>query len=149
MQKIQQNEISPVRSPVPSQKTVSSANLGSLSLVISSVVLAGVGQLVFKAALRSTGELNLSLEMYLWFLSNPLLLLGLGIYGLSAMLWLLTLMRAELSFAYCFLSLSYLIVILGGGLLFHEEISATRLSGLVLIIVGIFIIARSEAHRQR
>lgn len=145
---MQKNEITPLTSPFPQQDTISSANLGSLWLVIISVVLAGSGQLVFKAALNGMGELTLSLEMFLGLATNPVLLLGLGIYGLSALLWLLALMRAELSFAYSFLSLSYLIVLLGGGLLFQEEITGERLPGFALIILGILIVARSEARRR-
>ena len=124
--------------------SVRRANVQSIGILLLSVTLAAIGQLLFKAAVNATGELQLSLDALLNLGLNPLFLLGLGTFGASTFLWLLVLMKAEISFAYPFLSLSYMFVIFGGAVLFGETLTISRVFGVVVIIGGIFIIARSE-----
>lgn len=123
-------------------------NLQSIGLVLVSVVLAAAGQLTFKAALNDIGELELSVQMFVDLLTNPTMLLGLVIFGSSMLLWLLALMKADLSFVYPFLSLAYFLVPLGGVVLFGEELTITRVVGVVVIVVGLLVIARSEQERK-
>lgn len=119
-------------------------NLASMGLILASVLLAAAGQLTFKAGLNQIGELQLSFDMLVKVFTSPVLLLGLALFGFSALLWLIALMKAELSFAYPFISLSYVTVLLGGALLLNEQISPARLLGFATIIVGLFVIARGE-----
>lgn len=130
-------------SPLQKANATMAANRGSVGLVLISVLLAAAGQLTFKAGLNQIGGLTLSLDMIVSLLMNPLMLLGLAIFAASALLWLIALMRAELSFAYPFLSLSYVLVLAGGAVLFDEQISPLRLLGFALIIVGLFVVASS------
>ncbi|MBN1284045.1 MAG: multidrug resistance protein [Anaerolineae bacterium] len=136
-----ENQASPEEGAIESQKT---ANLQSIGLVLVSVVLAAVGQLTFKAALNTIGELELSVQMFVDLLTNPTMLLGLVIFGASMLLWLLALMKADLSFAYPFLSLAYILVPLGGAVLFNEQVTLMRIIGIVVIVGGLLVIARSE-----
>jgi len=120
------------------------ANMQALGLILLSVALGAVGQLVFKAAMSSIGALQLSLDLLLRMATNPLLLLGVAIFGVSTVLWLLALSRAELSFAYPFLSLTYVVVLIGGALLFKEQITLPRILGFVVVVVGLLVVARGE-----
>jgi drug/metabolite transporter (DMT)-like permease len=121
-------------------------NLSALGLILLSVVLAGSGQLIFKAAMNSLGELELTLPGLVALVTSPLLLLGLAVFFVSALLWLVALLRADLSFAVPFLSLSYVIVLTGSYTLFHEHIGPLRLVGFALIVLGLFVVARGERH---
>jgi drug/metabolite transporter (DMT)-like permease len=125
----------------PTQKA---SNLQALGIILLSVALGAVGQLVFKAAMNSIGVLEPSLELLVRMATNPLLLLGGGIFGASTVLWLLALSRADLSFAYPFLSLTYVAVLLGGALLFSEQITPPRIIGFVVVVAGLIIVARGE-----
>lgn len=131
------------------KENLPTTNMRALGVVFLSVLLAGVGQLIFKGALNDIGPLSLSIEMFISLATSPLLLLGLIVYAASALLWLIALMQAELSFAYPFLSLSYVIVLLGGGLLFNEQVTQGRLLGFAIIIVGIFIVASGEMQKSK
>jgi multidrug transporter EmrE-like cation transporter len=132
----------------PAQTAVSkNANFQVLGLILISVFLNAVGQLVFKAAMNSLGPLEISLDHMLKMATNPLLLLGLVIYAGSTFLWLISLSKADLSFAYPFLSLTYFVVLLGGAVLFAEQITLTRVVGFVVVVVGLLIVARSEQKR--
>lgn len=130
--------------PSSAPATTSNANLQSIGLILISVAFGAVGQLLFKAALNSLGVLELSVDMFVRMATNPLLLLGLGIFGVSTLLWLLALSKADLSFAYPFLSLTYFAVLLGGAVLFNEQITVARVTGFAVVIVGLLVVARGE-----
>lgn len=127
----------------PSSRDTTASNRGSVGLVLLSVLLAAAGQLIFKAALNQIGELTLSVDMLVRLMTEPLMLVGLAVFAASALLWLVALMRAELSFAYPFLSLSYVLVLLGGAVVFRESITPLRVAGFAAIILGLFIVASS------
>ncbi len=124
-------------------RQTAASNRGSVGLVLLSVLFAAAGQLIFKAALNQIGKLTLSIELIGRLLTEPLMLVGLIVFAASAMLWLVALMRAELSFAYPFLSLSYVLVLIGGAVVFQETITPLRVAGFGAIIIGLFVVASS------
>ena len=123
------------------------ANVRAIGILLASVACGAVGQLVLKAGMNSLGKLQLSAETLLRMATSPLLLVGIAIFAVSTLLWLLALARADLSFAYPFLSLTYLAVLVGGALLFHEAVTLPRVLGFVVIIIGVWIVARSEQRK--
>ena len=125
-------------------KQGSHTNRQAIGILLLSVVAGAIGQLTLKAAVNQVGKLELSAPMLIKLGTNPIFILALGVYFVSAVLWLLGLMKADLSFAYPFLSLTYIVVLLGGALLFHENITWLRLVGCAVIISGLLIIARGE-----
>ena len=130
--------------PPADQTAQAAANMQSLGLVLASVAFGAVGQLTLKAAMNSLGQLQLSLDTLLRMATSPLLLVGVAIFGISTLLWLLALTKADLSFAYPFLSLTYIAVLIGGALLFHDRVTITRVLGFAVIVTGVWIVARSE-----
>jgi drug/metabolite transporter (DMT)-like permease len=129
---------------IPENPKTTSANLQSVGLVLASVACGAVGQLVLKAAMNGLGQLQPSLETLVAMATSPLLLVGIGIFGISTLLWLLALIKADLSFAYPFLSLTYIAVLIGGAVLFHEQVTLDRVLGFAVIVTGVWIVARSE-----
>ncbi len=130
--------------PASSESSRSSANLQSIGLVLASVAFGAVGQLTLKAAMNSLGQLQLSVDTLLRMMTSPLLLVGVAIFGISTLLWLLALTKADLSFAYPFLSLTYIAVLIGGAVLFHDRVTFARVLGFAVIVTGVWIVARSE-----
>ena len=126
-----------------------STNLQTLGVILTSVAVGAVGQLILKAAVNSMGKLELSLSTLVGLATNPLLLLAMGLYGVSAVLWLLALMRAELSFVYPFLSLTFMAVLVGSAVLFNERVSVLRVVGFLIIISGLIVIARGERDKAQ
>ena len=74
---------------------------------------------------------------------NPYVIGGLAVLIFSMGLHLMALSRVELSFAYPFLSVSYILVLFAGYFLFGETVNTSRVVGVVLICGGTFFIARS------
>jgi multidrug transporter EmrE-like cation transporter len=104
--------------------------------IIISVVLGAFAQLSLKyGTMKSVGIVS----MYM----NPYVILGLTFYGLSAITWIYSISKVQLSFAYPMVSLGYVIVFTLSYFLFGENLSFMRISGLLIIVVGVIVIARS------
>jgi len=121
-------------------------NLAIVYILIS--VLGGAaGQVLLKKGMGSMGPLTLSLNQLgsiLWRMAtNPYVVFGLGVYMLSTIFWLTALSRVNLSYAYPFASLSYIVMLIVSWQLFKEDISFLRLMGSLVIGIGVFLISRS------
>lgn len=68
---------------------------------------------------------------------------GLVFCGLSAICWLWVLSRAQLSFAYPMLSLTFPIVVALSVFLFSEAIVPMRWAGVGVIVIGVSLLART------
>ncbi len=140
--------------PLPSNevKSVANANMQSVGMVLASVAFGAVGQLTLKAGMNSVvqpyGKLQLSPDTLIHMATNPLLIVGIAIFGISTLLWLFALAKADLSFAYPFLSLTYLAVLLGGAFLFGDKVTLPRVLGFAVIITGVWIVAHSEQKKS-
>jgi multidrug transporter EmrE-like cation transporter len=80
----------------------------------------------------------------LWTMVCNLWLWGAMIcYAVSILLWMAVLSKVEVSFAYPFLSIGYVVAALVGYQFFGESLSLTRIAGILVICVGVFLISRS------
>ena len=106
--------------------------------VLFCVSLISLGQLLFKhvGLLSAAAPTGLSVRTAVFGV------LALGIYGLATLIWIYLLRSIPLSKAYPFMALSFVLVPLGAVLFFAEDLTSPYLSGLVLIIAGIFVISR-------
>jgi drug/metabolite transporter (DMT)-like permease len=69
---------------------------------------------------------------------------GLLLFGLSALVWLVVLSRASLSFAYPFASLTYVLILLFDRYWLNESVPALRWAGVALIATGIVLVSRTS-----
>jgi drug/metabolite transporter (DMT)-like permease len=75
-------------------------------------------------------------------LLNPWVISGIVATFLAGISWMLAMTKFEISYAYPFVSLNYLLVLAAGFLLFQESLSITKLAGSALVILGIIVIAK-------
>jgi multidrug transporter EmrE-like cation transporter len=117
-----------------------------LVLILISVGLSGLAQTAFKLGV-TTLPVRLAMagesSMLLAFAQSPAVIAGLAMYGVGTLIWLNVLSRLDLSLAYPFVGLSFLVTALFGHLLFHESFNAARLLGTGLVIAGVALVARS------
>ncbi len=85
---------------------------------------------------------SLSPGTFIAMLLSPWVIGGTVCYGLSTIFWLIALSRADLSFVYPFIALTFVIIFIASHALFHENISAFRLIGAIIIISGIIVLVR-------
>jgi multidrug transporter EmrE-like cation transporter len=118
-----------------------------LALVLTGVMLNAAAQLLLKAGSRAITDVSFSLANT-WTLAarmalNPPILGGVALYVVSVVFWILALSRVDVSIAYPMLSIGYIVSALAGWLLFSEAVSPARVAGIVVIIVGVWLVARS------
>jgi drug/metabolite transporter (DMT)-like permease len=116
-------------------------------LILGCVVVNSFGQLSLKKGMTSVGnvgfELNQLVPTLFSAFGNSFVLLGLSLYGISALLWMVILSRVDLSFAYPFVSFSYVMVILFSWLLLKENLPLIRIMGVLVICLGVYLVSRS------
>ena len=122
-------------------------NAISFSLLMIGVLLNAGAQLLLKAGTNSVGVFAFSSDNLVpvgWKLATePHIMGGLACYVLSVIVWIMALSRVEVSIAYPMLSIGYVVNALAAWYLFGEAVSLTRLAGIGIIIVGVYIVARS------
>jgi multidrug transporter EmrE-like cation transporter len=119
----------------------------SFTLVMTGVLLNAAAQLLLKAGTNSVGTFDFRLENAVpvgWKLATePHIVGGLACYVVSVVVWIMALSRVEVSIAYPMLSVGYVVNAIAAWYLFGEAVSLTRLMGIGVIIVGVYIVARS------
>src|SRR3546814_4142355 len=111
-----------------------------LLLILASVSLSALAQLALKigttaaAGGRSTGiggEIG-------GLAQSPMIILGLGLYGIGALLWLFVLGRAPLSLAYPFVGIGFILTMLAG----RSEEHTSELQSLMRISYAVFCLKK-------
>jgi len=122
-------------------------NALSLSLVMAGVLLNAAAQLMLKAGTNAIGAFEFSADNVVpvgWKMATqPYILAGIGCYVVSVVVWILALSRTEVSVAYPMLSIGYVVNAIAAWYLFGEAVTAARLAGIGVIVLGVFIVARS------
>jgi len=122
-------------------------NLLSFSLILIGVLLNAAAQLLLKAGTNNVGHFAFSRDNILpvgWQLATePHIMGGLTCYVISVVVWIMALSRVEVSIAYPMLSIGYVVNAMAAWWLFGEAVSITRLTGIGIIIVGVYVVSRS------
>lgn len=77
-------------------------------------------------------------------ITNVPLLAGLVLYGIGAILMVLALRHGELSVLYPMISLSYVWVAIIAVVMFHEQMNAARIAGILVIMAGVGVLGRGS-----
>lgn len=119
----------------------------TLALLIIPAFTGVAGQLLLKMGMAQMGALEISMAAVptiIWRMAtSPLVIAGLAVYVGGIFFWLLALNRVDLSYAFPFASLSYVLVFFFSWLLLGERISMPRVVGMLVICLGIILVARS------
>ncbi|SDS99316.1 EamA-like transporter family protein [Paenibacillaceae bacterium GAS479] len=97
------------------------------------------GQMLWKLGLDRLG--GLTGGNWLQVLLSPLILAGIGLYGVATVLWLAVLSRLPLSAAYPLQSLAYVLGLVLAWQLFGEAIPLNRWIGCAVIVAGVMIVS--------
>jgi multidrug transporter EmrE-like cation transporter len=118
-----------------------------LALILTGVLLNAVAQLLLKAGSRVIAGVAFS-PGNAWMLLervavSPPIIGGLCCYAISVLVWILALSRVEVSMAYPMLSVGYVVNAIAAWWLFGEDLNTARIAGIGVIIVGVWLVARS------
>jgi len=119
-----------------------------LALILTGVLLNAIAQLLLKAGAGSLASVELRASNALLIagrlLTSMPILAGLTCYVLSVVVWILALARVEVSVAYPMLSIGYVVNALAAWWLFGENLSGARLAGIGVILLGVWLVARTS-----
>jgi multidrug transporter EmrE-like cation transporter len=119
----------------------------TLAYILSGVLLNAIAQLALKAATRNLGELSFErgavVDMGLRVAAQPAIWVGLFCYALSVVVWIIALSRTEVSIAYPFLSIGYVIAAVVAWQFFGEALTTQKLAAIGLICAGVVLLYRS------
>ena len=110
--------------------------LASFSFLLAGVLLNAGAQLLLKAGTNAE-PLGLRLAI------EPHILGGLACYVVSVVVWVVALSKVPVSIAYPMLSIGYIINAFAAYYLLGEALTPLRLSGIAVIIIGVFMVVRS------
>jgi multidrug transporter EmrE-like cation transporter len=111
--------------------------------VLVAIGFAAIGQLTMKYAMTGANvAVSDPVATFRYFLTTPMIYLGIAAYGASSFLWLISLSRLPLSYMYPFTALLIVVITFASAILFQEPLNAWKLSGVALIITGLLVIAR-------
>lgn len=120
-----------------------------IAMILLSVALAAVAQLTLKTGMNHVNDelapatFSLSGRSLRVLVGQPFVWGGLFLFGVSALVWLVVLSRASLSFAYPFAALTYVSILLFDHFALNEQVPALRWAGVACIALGIFLISRT------
>lgn len=122
-------------SPLPTAESATHRN--SAALVFCCTLLGAAAQILLK-----TGANQIAHPGILTLLTNPPLIAGLSLYGVSTVLLVLALRDGELSLLYPVIALTYVWVTMLSFLVFHDRANPLKLLGIALIVVGVGVLGR-------
>lgn len=114
--------------------------------IFGTILFTVYGQLVVKWQVSKAGPLPASFSERAFFLANLLLnpwIISAMVGAFLAMLcWLSAMTKFELSYAYPFMSLAFVLVLILSAVLFHESVTMPKVLGVGLVIAGIIVAGR-------
>lgn len=120
----------------------------SLAMLVVSVCFAIAGQLMLKSAMNAIGrigsaEVSAPGQTIGRAVQEPRLWIGLTLFGISALFWLVVLSRVPLSVAYPLVGISYILIVAFARLFLGEHVPPLRWVGVSIVAVGIAIVGLS------
>ena len=102
---------------------------------------------MIKWRISKYGDLPVSfhdnLAFFIRLLLDPFILTGLLGAFIASLFWMAAMTKFELSFAYPFMGLNFVLLFVFSMFFFNESFSLMKLVGLVCIIIGIFFSSRA------
>ena len=124
----------------------STESMAGFAYVLGSILCTVYGQIVVKWQVAKAGALPASFSERIPFLLHlvlqPWILSGIAAGFFALLCWLAAMTKFELSYAYPFMSLAFVLVLVLSALLFHEALTTAKILGVLLIIAGIIVGSR-------
>ena len=119
----------------------------SLFCILAGVSLNACAQLLLKAGVNAVGHFEFTraniVPIGLKLAMQAPIVGGLACYVVSVVVWIVGLSRVDVSVAYPMLSLGYVVNAFAAWYLFGEALTVQRLIGIGIILIGVFVLARS------
>lgn len=111
----------------------------TLILWLLNVLVDTAGQLAFKAAAHSSASYS-GIKQWRFMLARPWLWLGISCYAVEFVLWLAFLALVPLSVGVMLGSINVVAIMIAGRLWFNEKLTRWRVTGILLIALGVGVV---------
>ncbi len=112
-------------------------------IIISSIACSALAQIMLKLGMSRQSIDSITAESLIRLFLNPFIIAGMGLYITAMLIWLYVLKQVEVSYAYPFTALGFVLVMAISYFFMAEQVTPLRLAGIGLIIAGIFLISKS------
>ena len=124
------------------------ARVWLVALALACVFASAAAQVCFKTgvserALQADLSAGNSTAFLVQAIFSPWVISGLALYVASVVAWLIVLGKADVSWAYPFVSLGFAFTAFYGYFVLHEPMMPARIAGIALIMGGVWLVARS------
>ena len=114
--------------------------------VAATVLLTVYGQMILKVRIAKYGAFPADtyerLKFLLMLFSDPFILSGFIAAFFASLTWMAAMTKFDISYAYPFMSLNFVLVLLLSGLMLREPVTLAKLCGVLLIVLGTALSAR-------
>ena len=111
--------------------------------IFGTILFTVYGQLVLKWQISQAGSLPMALVDKIIFLlrqfGNLWILSGFAAAVVAALCWMAAMTTFELSYAYPFMSLSFILVLVFSAVFLHEAVTVSKALGILLIVAGLVV----------
>ena len=111
--------------------------------ILFTILFTVYGQLIIKWQVLKAGsfpEGGMGKTCFLFnLLLNPWVISAFLAALLASVAWMAAMTKLQLSHAYPFMSLAFVLVLILSGLLFNEPITSPKIIGIILVIIGLAI----------
>ncbi len=123
--------------------------VNSILLILLSISIAVCGQILLKIGINRIGigdfsSMDTVRQLFVGVIKSPIVLTGLFLYFISAAIWIVVLSTVDLSFAYPFIGLTYVLVLVLSKFILKEDVSPVRWVGAAIITIGVIVISRGR-----
>ncbi len=114
--------------------------------ILATIVFTVYSQLMMRWQVSAAGDLPADgvgkSRFIIGLLLNPWVISGILATFCAGVSWMLAMTRFEISYAYPFISLNYILVIGASILFFNEAITLPKIAGTLLVIIGVIVISK-------
>ena len=121
-------------------------NLKLLLMIFTCVSLAAFSQLIMKVGMSAPpiqAALNNGhkIAALLAAATNIYVIIGLGLYVAGAGFWLIVLSQVDVSVAYPFVGLGFVLTMFLGWLFLNEPVGFERIAGTLMVVAGVYLVS--------
>ncbi|NOU40013.1 MAG: EamA family transporter [Methylotenera sp.] len=114
--------------------------------IFSTIIFTVYSQLIMRWQVSLAGELPQELSGKLQFVGNllldPWVFSGIVATFLAGVSWMLAMTKFEVSYAFPYVSLNYVLILFASFFIFNEQLSIAKLIGTLIVVLGIIVIAK-------
>lgn len=120
-----------------------------LLMILFSVSCSALAQILLKYGMAQPATQQALASGDVWLIArligtDPSILGGFFLYGFGAVIWLFVLAKLDVSIAYPFVAIGFILTMVLGCLVFGEVLTLRKVIGTLIVAAGIYLVATAN-----